>query len=119
MGSGSESQHSHKAAAGENPTGDIKLLQTDADGNLLVATLINFVADIEVREVGYEITDVDDDASPNYYGYVDAEGNWYIMKEVVSAGANTYRYASGTSGYTTAWTGRAGLSYNYYDVEFG
>ena len=63
---------------------------------------------------GYKITDKDDDATPNYYGYTDKDGNWYILKEVVSPGADTYRYAKGTSDYTTNWTGRAGLSYDYF-----
>ena len=64
--------------------------------------------------VGYKINDVDDDASPNYYGFTDKGGKWYILKETISAGANEYRYAKGATGYTTNWTGRAGLSYDYY-----
>lgn len=66
----------------------------------------------------YQIADKDDDASPNYYGFTRPDGYWYILKETVSAGADTYRYATGTSAYTTAWTGRAGLSYDYFDVKF-
>jgi hypothetical protein len=67
---------------------------------------------------GYFISDKDDDATPNYYGFVDKDGNWYILKETVSAGADTYRYAKGTTGYTTAWTGRAGLTYDYFYNTF-
>jgi hypothetical protein len=63
---------------------------------------------------GYFISDKDDDASPNYFGFVDRDGNWYILKETVLAGADTYRYAKGTTGYTTNWTGRAALSYDYF-----
>lgn len=66
----------------------------------------------------YKVSDVDDDASPNYYGFLDADGNWYILKETVAAGNNTYRYAKGTSDYTTNWTGRVALSYDYYDAVF-
>lgn len=66
----------------------------------------------------YAITDKDADASPNYYGYTDQFGAWYIMKETVSAGADTYRYCKGTSGYTTAWTGRAALTYDYFYTIF-
>lgn len=61
----------------------------------------------------YKIADTDDDASPNYFGFTDIDGNWYILKETVSAGANTYRYAAGTSSYATNWTNRASLSYDY------
>lgn len=66
----------------------------------------------------YKITDIDADASPNYYSFVDKAGNWYILKETISAGADTYRYAKGTSDYSTNWTGRAGLSYDYFNTTF-
>ena len=62
----------------------------------------------------YKVADVDDDATPNYYGFTDKDGLWYIMKEILSAGANTYRFIKGSTGYTTNWTGRAGLSYDYF-----
>lgn len=48
---------------------------------------------------GYFISDKDDDASPNYFGFVDRDGNWYVLKETVLPGGDTYRYAKGTTGY--------------------
>ena len=66
----------------------------------------------------YMFSDKDDDASPNYYGFLNSEGGWYIMKETISAGADTYRYIKGDSDYTTNWTGRAGLSYGYFNDIF-
>lgn len=87
-------------------------------GALRVAGALDFVADIEVREVGYQISDKDDDASPNYYGFLDASGAWYIMKETILAGNDSYRYVKGDSGYSTAWTNRVSQSYDYYDVVF-
>ena len=63
----------------------------------------------------YKFADLDDDASPNYYGATDSEGNWYILKEDTSA--KTLRYATGDSDYTTNWTGRVSLTYQYlYNV---
>lgn len=62
----------------------------------------------------YKINDVDADTSPNYYGFTDKDGNWFILKETLSAGADTYRYVKGSSNYTTNWTARVGLSYDYY-----
>ena len=62
----------------------------------------------------YAISDKDDDASPNYYGFVDKDGNWYIMEETVVAGADTYRYIKGATGYIAAWTGRGLLVYDYF-----
>ena len=66
----------------------------------------------------YFVSDKDDDSSPNYYGFLDKDGNWYIMKEVVATGADTYRYIKGTSGYTTNWTNRTTLTYDYYNNIF-
>jgi len=79
----------------------------DSDGVIKVGTTSNYV-----------ISDKDDDASPNYYGFVNADGGWYILKETVSAGADTYRYIKGDSDYTTNWTGRAGLTYGYFNAIF-
>jgi hypothetical protein len=66
----------------------------------------------------YFISDKDDDASPNYYGFVKKDGNWYILKETVSAGADTYRYFKGVADYATNWTNRVGLSYDYFHNIF-
>jgi hypothetical protein len=64
--------------------------------------------------------EVDEDssaASPQYRGFVDKKGNWMIEREESALGISTYRYAAGTSGYTVAWAGRAGLTYKYpYEV---
>lgn len=60
----------------------------------------------------FQIADIDDDATPNYYGFERLDGKWYILKEDTSA--KTYRYRSGASGYSTAWAGRAsGDAYGY------
>lgn len=64
----------------------------------------------------YKISDNDSTSDPKYYGFIAIDGSWYIMKETTSAG--TYRYAKGASSYTTNWTGRAGLTYDYFDVVF-
>lgn len=64
---------------------------------------------------GYNITDLDD-SSPAYYGFVNKTGAWFIMKEDATTGA--YRYTKGTSGYSTNWTSRASLSYDYFDNVF-
>lgn len=62
----------------------------------------------------YKISDLDEAVFPKYYGNVAADGSWYILKLT----STTARYAKGPSAYTTAWTSRAGLTYNYFDVEF-
>lgn len=62
----------------------------------------------------YRISEVDD-STPAYYGFLDSGGAWYILKE---ASDGTYRYVKGSSSFSTNWTGRAGLSYDYYHNIF-
>lgn len=62
----------------------------------------------------YKISEVDD-STPSYYGFLDSAGAWYILKENSDG---TYRYAKGSSSFSTNWTGRAGLSYDYYHNIF-
>lgn len=61
----------------------------------------------------YKISDLEE-AATSYYGNVAADGSWYILKLTSTAA----RYTKGSSAYTTAWTGRAGLTYDYFDVVF-
>ena len=64
---------------------------------------------------GYEVNDVDDAAIPAYYGFLDKDGRWYITREDSSGG---YRYVRGSSSYSSNWTTRATLSYDYFDSVF-
>ena len=63
-------------------------------------------------EVKYKISDKDDDSDPSYYGFISKEGYWYILE--INDSNNTFRYAFGSSSYTTNWSNRATLSYDYY-----
>lgn len=65
---------------------------------------------------GYEITEIDDSTSPAYYGFVSKTGAWYIMQEDATG---AYRYHKGDSGFSTAWIGKALLSYGYFNTVFG
>ncbi len=62
---------------------------------------------------GYKISEVDD-SSPAYYGFTNKTGAWFIMKET----SGVYRYISGASSFSTNWTGRAALTYDYYHNVF-
>ena len=64
---------------------------------------------------GYKISQVDDDDYPAYYGYVHQSGAWYIMQEDSSG---NYRYTKGDSNFSTNWTRRVLLSYDYFDTVF-
>lgn len=72
----------------------------------------NFIQDPFIQ---YKPADIDDASTPKYYGFIDPNGHWYIMKEESS----TYRYASGTGNgdesnqYPAKWTDRASHNYTY------
>jgi len=60
----------------------------------------------------YYIHEVDESGDPRYYGYVDHRGAWIIMQQNRATGA--HRYCAGKSDFSTNWTGRVGLSYDYF-----
>ena len=62
----------------------------------------------------YELSDFDENGPTRYHGYLDDVGQYVIKKTDVAAG--TIRFVHGASGYTTAWTGRAALTYGYFDA---
>lgn len=64
---------------------------------------------------GYEISQVDDAAIPAYYGFLNRDGAWYIARE---GNGGEYRYARGSSSFSTSWTNRTNLSYAYFDSVF-
>ncbi len=86
------------------------VLVVDKDG--VLATLSG--GDGASATATYSPSDIDESGTPQYYGFLLADGGWYIMR----VGTTTIRYIKGTTAYTTAWAGRAVLAYDYYDVIF-
>ena len=64
-------------------------------------------------DIFYAVSDVDELNDTKYYGYLSAESSWIIEKIIATDG--TVRYVSGHDNYATNYTGRAGLTYDYYD----
>lgn len=62
----------------------------------------------------YSISDLDESGTTKYYGYLDADGAWYILQLTSTTG----RYIKGTSSYSTNWTNRVSLSYDTFDNIF-
>ena len=78
----------------------------------------NFIQDPFIR---YKTVDEYDDGvstSVKYYGFLDPEGHWYVMKVDPSGNPKTYRYAFGTQNYATNWTNRASLTYDLPFIGF-
>jgi len=77
------------------------------------------------KQSGYQISDEDVKSSDNditYYGYLDREGNWYIMEEDVSVSGDddlkAWKFIKGSSGYTTNWAARQTLTYEDFETAF-
>ncbi|MBI5126898.1 hypothetical protein HZA76_00365 [Candidatus Roizmanbacteria bacterium] len=70
---------------------------------------------------GYKITEIADTTSPAYYGFVNKDGAWFIMKEDSTATPN-YSYVKGTGlpgdTFAAKWLIKGTLGYDYFDVIF-
>ena len=70
----------------------------------------------------YMISDLDETAyvGEKYYGFIAADGQWYIM-QVTGTGDTTYRYVHGTTTatYSTKWGTRHSNSYALWSTEMG
>lgn len=63
----------------------------------------------------YKPADIDEASDPKYFGFITINGQWYILR--VNESAGTLRYARGDGDYSTNWTNRASLTYDYlYNV---
>jgi hypothetical protein len=63
---------------------------------------------------GYKISDLDSSGDIKYFGYIDKDARWYIMKLTEM----TARYAKGDNGYDAAWGNRASLAYYNFEIIF-
>lgn len=60
--------------------------------------------------------EMDEENDTKYYGYLTFHGAWIIQRIVTSTGE--IRYFKGKDDFSTNWTGRALLSYNYFNLLF-
>lgn len=65
---------------------------------------------------GYVVADLDEAGDPKYYGFVNAQGVWYILA-VAAAGSFKY-YRDSSISYATGWAARATPTYNYFHLAF-
>ena len=68
------------------------------------------------KKEGFEISDMDTGGATQYFGFVDAVGNWYII-QMSGPPVSAVRYARGDSNmnpYIPNWTNRATLTYDYF-----
>ena len=60
----------------------------------------------------YKISEIDDASTVTYYGFVNKQGAWFIMKEDVES--NSYRYVRSGTDFSNNWVNRENLKYDYY-----
>lgn len=65
---------------------------------------------------GYQISEIEDSETP-YYGFVNKNGGWYIMK--VESETGSFRYFRGEANFADNWAKRSHLKYGYFHNEFG
>ena len=64
---------------------------------------------------GYRISEIDD-SEITYYGFINASGAWFIMKEDPTSGS--FRYAKGNNDFPEAWRKRKAHIFDYYHNLF-
>jgi len=90
---------------------NMQVIRSDSSGVLSVNASVS-----EDPLILYKAADIDIAADTKYYGFIDKDGNWYIMREITTAGS--FRFCKGTSAYTTAWTAKTSQSYDYFYTIF-
>lgn len=63
----------------------------------------------------YTITEIDDATPEAYFGFINHQSQWYIMKEDAQG---AFRYARGDSDFERNWTRRDDLNYDYFNNVF-
>ncbi len=64
---------------------------------------------------GYRISEIDDNFIA-FYGFINTDGAWYVMREDPDDGS--FRYAKGESNFNDNWTSRESLKYDYFHNIF-
>ena len=66
---------------------------------------------------GYKISGIDD-SSPAFYGFVNKDGDWFIMKEEADGDYLYYKKLITDDDFETEWPNRGGFSYGYFNTKF-
>ncbi|MBU0572680.1 hypothetical protein KKH23_03740 [Patescibacteria group bacterium] len=72
---------------------------------------------IKLPTDGYKISGIDD-SSPAYYGFVDKDGDWFIMQETSAGQYKYYKKTDDDNDFETDWLVRGGFTYRYFDAIF-
>ena len=64
---------------------------------------------------GYNISEIDDNLI-SFYGFINKDGAWYVMK--VEPDTGSFRYSRGDSRFPDYWAKRENLQYDYFSNIF-
>ena len=64
---------------------------------------------------GYQISEIDDNIVA-YYGFINNNGAWFIMRE--DTDTSSFRYVKGDKHFPDSWSRREKLKYDYYHNVF-
>ncbi len=65
---------------------------------------------------GFRISEIDETDFLTYYGFINKDGAWVIMRENVNSSA--FRYAQGKDTFVDNWNNRQELQYDYFFNAF-
>jgi hypothetical protein len=105
---------------GSNPTNDITKEEhigpNDTGDNISAKRVANYIwnGSSWERDSGgsqtFDIRNIEEDVTYKYFGFEQRGGtNWRIMRKTLAT--STFMYATGTTGYATAWTNKATETY--------
>lgn len=90
---------------------DTSLLALESTQQDLLSLLTDILAQLEEVAPKYETHDVTSNATYQFIGKALPSGAWEIKRTTIAD--NTMRFIRGASNYTTNWTNRESLSYDY------
>ena len=109
-------------------TTDVAFADNTSSVALTTATVSLFNKMVD-NILNYKLSD-EDYSTPGtvYRGFVDKDGNWFIVQEVATSTEKTVRYFKGDATYasnqgyegatTGGWDYRASITYNYFHIIF-
>lgn len=64
---------------------------------------------------GYLVVEIDETASPYYYGYMRPDESFIIVQDTLAGSTRSGRFykGHGKASFITAWAGKGALSYGY------
>jgi len=80
----------------------------DPKGEIITQAKHHPTDNYKISEVDYGIV--------TYYGFIDQNEGWFIMKEDFNAG--TYRYIKGDANFKDNWNNRTNIKYDYFNQVF-